>query len=144
MKDYGKGIDKKDFKSIFEPFSQVSKETQSVYGGTGLGLSITSKLVQRLGGSVSVDSKVDVFTSFSVDLPFDGEPVDFKEVASLLANTSIVMLRPEEQFSSSLSMEDDYSPLGPQVVRAYDLHVLRCLNWEDVDKKVSTLSLIHI
>lgn len=138
VKDYGKGIDKKDFRSIFNPFSQASKETQSVYGGTGLGLSITSKLVQRLGGSVSVDSEVDVFTSFFVDLPFDGEPVDFKEVASLLENTSIVMLRPEEQFSSSLSMEDDYSPLGPQVVRAYDLHVLRCLNWEDVDKKVST------
>lgn len=32
VKDYGKGVAKKDFKRIFEPFSQASKETQTVYG----------------------------------------------------------------------------------------------------------------
>ena len=33
VKDYGKGIEEKDFQSIFQPFSQASKETQTVYGG---------------------------------------------------------------------------------------------------------------
>ena len=33
VKDYGKGIEEKDFQTIFQPFSQASKETQTVYGG---------------------------------------------------------------------------------------------------------------
>ena len=36
VKDYGKGIRKEDFKKIFQPFSQASKETQHLYGGTGM------------------------------------------------------------------------------------------------------------
>ena len=35
VKDYGKGIRRQDFKKIFQPFSQASKETQHLYGGTG-------------------------------------------------------------------------------------------------------------
>jgi signal transduction histidine kinase len=57
IKDYGKGIDEQDFETIFQPSNQASQETQAVYGGTGLGLSISSKLVKRLGGTISVDSK---------------------------------------------------------------------------------------
>lgn len=35
IKHCGKGIDQKDFETVFESFSQASKETQSIYGGTG-------------------------------------------------------------------------------------------------------------
>ena len=69
VKDYGKGIDPEHFESIFEPFNQASKETQTIYGGTGLGLSITSKLVERLGGTISIDSKLGEYAEFIVQLP---------------------------------------------------------------------------
>lgn len=36
VKDYGRGIDKEDFATIFEPFAQANKETESQYGGTGM------------------------------------------------------------------------------------------------------------
>lgn len=69
VKDYGKGIEEKNFEKIFQPFSQASKETQTIYGGTGLGLSITKNLVARLGGTIAIKSEIDKFTEFIVDLP---------------------------------------------------------------------------
>lgn len=38
VKDYGRGIEKKDFDRIFKPFLQADGETENLYGGTGLGL----------------------------------------------------------------------------------------------------------
>ena len=69
VKDYGKGIDKKDFETIFEPFNRASKETQTIYGGTGLGLAIASKLVKGLGGTIAVNSIVNEYTEFMIELP---------------------------------------------------------------------------
>ena len=70
VKDYGKGIKREDFQKIFQPFSQATQETEN---GTGLGLSITSKLVERLGGSISVESEEGKFAEFTVDLRYSGE-----------------------------------------------------------------------
>ena len=70
VKDYGKGIDKKDLGNIFEPFSQGSEESlQAVYGGTGLGLAITRKLVKGLGGTISADSVLGEWSEFVITLP---------------------------------------------------------------------------
>ena len=38
VKDFGKGVEAKDFPRIFEPFRQASAETEQVFGGTGLGM----------------------------------------------------------------------------------------------------------
>jgi len=64
--DDGCGIAKEDIKHIFEPFFS----TKTGHGGTGLGLSITYGLVQELGGSISVQSKVGKGTTFIITLPF--------------------------------------------------------------------------
>ncbi|MBF0099411.1 MAG: sensor histidine kinase [Desulfobacterales bacterium] len=64
--DSGCGISEKDLKRIFEPFFTTKRNK----GGTGLGLSITYNLVQELGGNISVESKVDEGTRFSILLPY--------------------------------------------------------------------------
>jgi signal transduction histidine kinase/ActR/RegA family two-component response regulator len=69
VKDYGKGIEKKDIEKIFLPFDQGSSDTERLYGGTGLGLAITMKLVKVLGGTITVDSKPGEWCEFMVDLP---------------------------------------------------------------------------
>jgi signal transduction histidine kinase len=62
--DDGKGIPEADLKKIFEPFFTTKKG-----GGTGLGLSITYGIVKKLGGEISVKSKLGLGTSFTVTLP---------------------------------------------------------------------------
>ena len=64
--DNGCGISEEHLKLIFEPF--FSTKTHS--GGTGLGLSITYGLVEDLGGTLEVQSKVGVGTTFIVTLPY--------------------------------------------------------------------------
>jgi CheY-like chemotaxis protein len=92
VKDYGKGIDSKDFEKIFQPFRQASAETERVYGGTGLGLAITAKLVSSLGGSISVNSKEGKWAEFTVDLPFRDVPADVEELTRKLKDTTILLI----------------------------------------------------
>ncbi|MEM9946178.1 MAG: ATP-binding protein [Cyanobacteria bacterium P01_D01_bin.36] len=67
VKDSGEGIAKTDIKNLFEAFYQVPGNTN----GTGLGLTLVRKLVQHMGGSISVDSTPNHGTSFKVLLPVD-------------------------------------------------------------------------
>jgi signal transduction histidine kinase len=67
VKDYGKGIDQKDFSKIFEPFRQTGTGLTNAKGGTSLGLAITKKLVEALGAQILVVSDVGSWTKFTVD-----------------------------------------------------------------------------
>jgi len=136
VKDYGKGIDKSDFESIFRPFSQASKETQTIYGGTGLGLSITSKLINKLGGTISVDSELGKYAEFVVELPYDGDIIDPSVYKQKLRNTTIVILDQNEKFTSTYSMEDEFMPLCPTLVKVAGLSVIRSSKWLELKEKL--------
>jgi two-component system NtrC family sensor kinase len=69
IKDNGQGIAKEKIKNIFEPFYTTKEKGK----GTGLGLSITYGIVDRLGGSIQVESEVSVGTTFHVELPVRAE-----------------------------------------------------------------------
>ena len=70
--DDGHGIPKADLERIYEPFFS----TKIGKGGTGLGLSITYGLVQELGGSLSVESRVGEGTTFTIVLPVRPKDAD--------------------------------------------------------------------
>jgi signal transduction histidine kinase len=67
--DTGIGIRASDLQAIWEDFRQVDQSRTREFGGTGLGLSITRKLLERLGGSVTVQSRYGEGSIFSVYLP---------------------------------------------------------------------------
>jgi signal transduction histidine kinase len=66
--DNGTGIEKENLSRVFEPFFTTKKGY-----GTGLGLSVTYGIVQKLGGSITVESQVGNWTTFTITLPL--EPV---------------------------------------------------------------------
>ncbi len=69
IRDTGIGIPEKELTSIFEPFRQQEGQSTRGYGGTGLGLTITSRLVERMGGRLRVESSVGKGSVFKVVLP---------------------------------------------------------------------------
>ncbi|OAB32018.1 PAS domain-containing sensor histidine kinase [Paenibacillus macquariensis subsp. defensor] len=69
VSDTGLGIPKKDLPRIFERFYRVDKARSRVSGGTGLGLSIVKHLVDMHNGQLSVDSELNIGSSFTVELP---------------------------------------------------------------------------
>jgi CheY-like chemotaxis protein/two-component sensor histidine kinase len=68
--DNGIGIPEEKINLIWDEFRQVSEGFNRTFEGTGLGLSITKKYVELLGGKISVESKVDKGTVFTIELPF--------------------------------------------------------------------------
>ena len=67
--DTGIGIKTKDMEKLFKPFSQIETGLTRNHDGTGLGLSISQKLVEKLGGNITVNSEVGVGSTFTVTLP---------------------------------------------------------------------------
>jgi signal transduction histidine kinase len=65
VKDSGMGIPKSSLDRIFTRFEQVEDKTWRTFGGTGLGLSIVKRLVELMGGTLNVESKLGVGTTFT-------------------------------------------------------------------------------
>jgi PAS domain S-box-containing protein len=68
--DTGIGIPENRLDILFDPFTQADSSTTRTHGGTGLGLAICRQLTHLMGGSVSVESRLEQGTTFTVALPF--------------------------------------------------------------------------
>ena len=69
VKDTGIGIADKDKARLFEAFEQATPQTVHRYGGTGLGLSIAKGLIERMGGTITLDDNPDGGAIFKVTCP---------------------------------------------------------------------------
>ena len=69
VKDSGMGIASEDLPRIFERFYRVDKGRSRGTGGTGLGLSIVKHIVEAHGGQVSVDSALNMGSTFTLRMP---------------------------------------------------------------------------
>src|SRR5262249_42047773 len=67
VEDHGIGIAEASLSKIFEPFQRAHPDAG--YEGTGMGLAIVSKAVQRMGGTVGVNSRENHGSTFWIELP---------------------------------------------------------------------------
>ncbi len=88
--DTGAGIPSENLPNIFDRFYQVNASETREHEGTGIGLALTQELVQLHGGTISVESEVNVGTTFTIKLPLGS-----------------VHLRPEQIVAREESKQDD-------------------------------------
>jgi PAS domain S-box-containing protein len=88
--DTGIGINEEDQKKIFEPFMQADLSNTRSHGGTGLGLTISRKLVQLMGGDLTVKSEPGKGSAFSF------------EIVTPILDTGTAKTRSDEKIDSHL------------------------------------------
>lgn len=71
ISDTGIGMSKEYLKHIFEPFTQEEGGARTNYQGTGLGMTITKKLVDKMGGTIQIESELNQGSVFTVVLPLE-------------------------------------------------------------------------
>lgn len=137
IKDTGIGIPKDKLDTIFDSFTQIDSSSTRKYEGTGLGLTITKNLVELMGGTISVRSKLNKGTTFTVCIPLKIDPAGWHR-----NNQKSFMV--EKQFKAEspqtkgriLVIEDD--PLARQFItsrlRKFQYEVVVATNSEEVQK----------
>ena len=69
VNDTGIGIPVERLEAVFSPFTQLGRALNSPETGVGLGLAISRELARGMGGEISVESTVNVGSTFTLTLP---------------------------------------------------------------------------
>ena len=95
ISDTGIGMAPEFLDHIFEPFAQENDDARSTYQGTGMGMPIVKALVERMKGTISVQSEQGKGSTFTIILPFeiDLEPDEHRKALEKPADCSIKGMR---------------------------------------------------
>ncbi len=97
VRDTGIGIAPEAQQRIFREFEQANDGIARSYGGTGLGLSISERIVKRMGGRITLESKPGTGSTFEVSVPLAGSGADGQKsfTAPELTGQSIMLVAPQ-------------------------------------------------
>lgn len=101
IEDTGCGIAKDDIPKIFDQFKQLDGSASRMHKGTGLGLSLCKKLIEILGGNITVESEINKGTLMEINLPVKVEELDEG------VNLTSVMAQKLKENMRILIIEDD-------------------------------------
>jgi PAS domain S-box-containing protein len=128
--DNGIGISENDFTRLFRPFVQLDSSLSREAPGTGLGLALVAQMVRLHGGNVSLESKLNEGSRFTVTLPW--EPAlatdaelrmkstgKFRAIRSEAGDRPIILLI-EDTRDTTVMVTDYLQMAGYQVLSARD------------------------
>ena len=122
--DTGVGMSEEFVAHIFDEFSQEETSARTKYKGTGLGMAITKRYVELMGGTITVESRKGVGSTFTVELPMeltDAENVRQQNIHLAKANLSGVrILLAEDNDLNAEIAAIQLEEAGMQVTRASD------------------------
>ena len=122
--DTGIGMSEEFQKRMFEPFTQENAGARSVYGGTGLGMSITKSLVDKMGGTIGVESKQGVGTTYTITLPFAVDNTEAAEPEQQQTDLAVLqgrrLLLAEDNALNMEIVEFLLNEVGVKVTKAAD------------------------
>lgn len=97
LRDTGIGIAPEAQQRIFREFEQADDRIARSYGGTGLGLSISDRIVKRMGGRITLESKPGVGSTFEVSIPLAASEGSAQKTLTApdLAGQSIMLVSPQ-------------------------------------------------
>lgn len=124
IKDTGIGMSPEFAEHVFEPFTREESSTVSGIPGTGLGMSITKNIVDMMGGTISVTSKKNVGTEFTISLCFKlgSHPRCYNKIANLdgmralVADDNMDSCTSVSKMLSTIGMNPDWTMSGREAV----------------------------
>ena len=128
VRDTGIGIAPEAQQRIFREFEQADERIARSYGGTGLGLSISERIVKRMGGRITLESKPGAGSTFEVSIPLaaadsGGAPKTF--AAPDLTGQAIMLVAPQSIETSLIARR--LQRWGGQTCMVSDIAVAQAL-----------------
>ncbi|MGN0244034.1 MAG: ATP-binding protein [Lachnospiraceae bacterium] len=122
--DTGIGMDEEFVDHIFDEFSQEEHDARTQYKGTGLGMTITKKYVDLMGGTISVESKKGIGSTFTVELPMEiTDACEAKKTDYSVGKVDLtglkVLLAEDNELNAEIAIVQ-LEELGMQITRACD------------------------
>ena len=123
-RDTGIGMTEEFQKCVFEPFAQEHTGSRTKFAGTGLGMSIAKNLVEKMGGSISFESKEGAGTIFVIQVPFKIDPdADKREEQRDVSEKSIkglhILLAEDNELNMEIA-EFVLQNVGADVTKAWN------------------------
>nr|MCR5755738.1 response regulator [Acetatifactor sp.] len=143
VEDTGIGMADEHLEKLFTSFNQVDTHRNRKEGGIGLGLAISKALIQKMGGIITVKSKLGVGSSFKCVIPqkiLDETPiVEIRDLDSLNIATCLGL----EQFELR-HVRDEYTRMVQRISDALHIRCHQCINLTELKRREEREKFTHI